>query len=164
MPRSATKAANNPFYIARREAAKHNDRLWSREGAEEEMGIDRTRLAKIESGALTPYPEEVWLMSQTYNAPQLCNQFCSRECPLGRETIPPCDLLELDRLTVEVMAAMRKAGFTEETILDIAEDGAITQEEVPRLQKAAESLEAMEKASVALRLWISKYIEQETRK
>ena len=63
MPKSATKAAQNVFYLARMEAATCNDRLASREGASEEIGIDRTRLARIELGSLTPYPEEVLLMA-----------------------------------------------------------------------------------------------------
>lgn len=69
MPKSATKAAQNVFYLARMEAATCNDRLASREGASEEIGIDRTRLARIELGSLTPYPEEVLLMSEAYGAP-----------------------------------------------------------------------------------------------
>lgn len=89
MPKSATKAAQNVFYLARMEAATCNDRLASREGASEEIGIDRTRLARIELGSLTPYPEEVLLMSEAYGAPQLANHYCSACCPLGKETIPP---------------------------------------------------------------------------
>lgn len=37
MPKSATKAAQNVFYLARMEAATCNDRLASREGASEEI-------------------------------------------------------------------------------------------------------------------------------
>ena len=45
MPKFATKAADNMFCQARYEAAKFNERLSSREGAAEELGVDRTRLA-----------------------------------------------------------------------------------------------------------------------
>ena len=68
MAKKATKAADNIFYKARMEAAACNDRLSSREGAAELLGIDRTRLARIELGSLNPYPEEVLLMSDAYNA------------------------------------------------------------------------------------------------
>lgn len=54
MSKFATKAAANMFCQARYEAAKSNERLSSREGAAEEIGIDRTRLdglpAVAESG------------------------------------------------------------------------------------------------------------------
>lgn len=158
MPKSATKAVGNAFYEARIEAAKCNDRLASREGAAEELGIDRTRLARVELGSLVPYPEEVLLMAEAYGAPQLTNYYCSSCCPLGKETIPPCELLQIDRLTVKVISAVRNAAFIQEGILDVAEDGKVTPEEVPKLEQVKEDLEELEKASVALRLWIEKYI------
>ena len=65
MSKYATKAAGNMFCQARYEAAKFNERLGSREGAAEELGVDRTRLARIELGSVTPYPEEVLLMKGT---------------------------------------------------------------------------------------------------
>lgn len=158
MGRNATKAPDNVFYVARKDAEACNDRLGSREGAEEETGIDRTRLARIEGGVLTPYPEEVWMMAKVYQAPQLCNFYCANLCPLGRETVAPCELLELDRLALKVVSAMRGAGFVGDTILDVAEDGKISEEEIPKLEEVVERLEAMEKASMELRLWIAKYI------
>ena len=75
MPKQATKAADNEFYKARIAASKCNDRLASREGASEELGIDRTRLARIELGSLNPYPEEVLLMADYYDAPELANHY-----------------------------------------------------------------------------------------
>lgn len=64
MSKFATKAAANMFCQARYEAAKSNERLSSREGAAEEIGIDRTRLARIELGSTIPYQEEVLLMTE----------------------------------------------------------------------------------------------------
>ena len=81
MPKMATKAADNVFYKARIAAASWNDRLGSREGASEVTGIDRTRLANIELGTINPHPEEVLMLSDTYNAPELQNHFCSHLCP-----------------------------------------------------------------------------------
>ena len=65
MSKFATKAAANMFCQARYEAAKSNERLSSREGAAEEIGIDRTRLARIELGSTIPYQEEVLLICCT---------------------------------------------------------------------------------------------------
>lgn len=94
MPKMATKAADNVFYKARIAAASWNDRLGSREGASEVTGIDRTRLANIELGTINPHPEEVLMLSDTYNAPELQNHFCSHLCPLGIGTISPIELEE----------------------------------------------------------------------
>ena len=158
MAKHATKAAGNVFYLARKEAETRNDRLGSREGVQEETGIDRTRLARIESGVLTPYPEEVLLLAQLYDAPQLCNHYCSQLCPLGRKTIPPCELLQIDRLTIKVLHAMKEAEGVEDDMVDIVQDGVITEDELPRIEEITTRLAAIEKASMELRMWISKYI------
>lgn len=50
MSKFATKAADSPFYLARMEASKVNDRLASREGAADETGIDRSRMARVDPG------------------------------------------------------------------------------------------------------------------
>ena len=64
---------SNVFYKARCEAATHNEQLSSREGAADIMSIDRGRLYRIESGIANPYPEEIHLMADLYNAPELKN-------------------------------------------------------------------------------------------
>lgn len=80
MSKFATKAAANMFCQARYEAAKSNERLSSREGAAEEIGIDRTRLARIELGSTIPYQEEVLLMAEQ------C-PYCSGSIKETKETI-----------------------------------------------------------------------------
>lgn len=90
MSKFATKAADSPFYLARMEASKVNDRLASREGAADETGIDRSRMARVELGSANPTPEEVLLLADTYDAPQLLNYYCSMCCPIGRQNVKPC--------------------------------------------------------------------------
>lgn len=113
MPKMATKAADNVFYKARIAAASWNDRLGSREGASEVTGIDRTRLANIELGTINPHPEEVLMLSDTYNAPELQNHFCSHLCPLGIGTISPIELEELERVTLQLISAMKSLRSTD---------------------------------------------------
>ena len=63
MSKIATKAIESRWCQERYKAAAYNGRLSSREGAAEETGIERTRMARIELGTLTPYPEEALLMA-----------------------------------------------------------------------------------------------------
>ena len=123
MPKMATKAADNVFYKARIAASSWNDRLGSREGASEVTGIDRTRLANIELGTINPHPEEVLMLSDTYNAPELQNHFCSHLCPLGIGTISPIELEELKRVTLQLISAMKLLPEVKDGIIDIAADG-----------------------------------------
>lgn len=133
MPKMATKAADNVFYKARIAAASWNDRLGSREGAAEVTGIDRTRLANIELGTINPHPEEVLMLADTYNAPELQNHFCSHLCPLGIGTISPIELEELERVTLQLISAMKSLPEVKDGIIDIAADGVIDAEEKPRI-------------------------------
>ena len=93
MGKKATKAADNMYYLARSEAAEFNEDLSSREKAAELVGIDRTRLARIELDTISPYPEEVKAMAKVYNTPELCNSYCGY-IPTKRAFEPNCDLYE----------------------------------------------------------------------
>lgn len=111
MPKMATKAVDNVFYKARIAAASWNDRLGSREGASEVTGIDRTRLANIELGTINPHPEEVLMLSDTYNAPEL--QKPSRlkergECLLKRAGFLYEKLLDRGLIRDAIIKASRK--------------------------------------------------------
>lgn len=50
MGRDAAKACENQCFRCRKEAAKHNDKLGSREGAAELLGISVSSLADYELG------------------------------------------------------------------------------------------------------------------
>jgi transcriptional regulator with XRE-family HTH domain len=156
MAKKATKAADNIFYKARINAASCNDNLNSREGAAEQLGIDRTRLARIELGSLNPYPEEVLLMSDAYNTPELNNYFCSRMCPLGQQTVPAAELLHLDRITIRILTALGNTEFIQKTILEIVKDGIVSEDEQPQVQQILKALENISKAAMEMKLWVEK--------
>lgn len=159
MPKIATKASDNEFYKARLSASSCNDRLASREGASEELGIDRTRLARIELGSLNPYPEEVLLMADAYDAPQLANFYCSKMCPLGKKTVPPAEMRNIDRLTIRIITALGEANEIKNAILEVVQDGIVTTEEAPRIQRVVAALEQIAITAQELKIWVSKNIE-----
>ena len=156
MSRKATKAADNAFYLARMEASSFNDNLNSREGAAEITGIDRTRLARIELGSLVPYPEEVLLMSDVYNSPELCNHFCSQECALGKHTIRQIEVADLDRLTLQIFSAFQRVNYIKDTLIDIAADGVIDTDERPKLGQVIAALDTISMNAQSLKLWAEK--------
>lgn len=146
---------SNVFYKARCEAATHNEQLSSREGVADIMSIDRGRLYRIESGIANPYPEEIHLMADLYNAPELKNYFCKNICPLG-EDIPKAEVADLDRITVRTLSAIRKLGETKELLLDITEDGVIDETEKDDMEKVLRNLEELEQIAQNMKLWIKK--------
>lgn len=155
MANIAARTSSNVFYKARCEAATHNEQLSSREGAADIMSIDRGRLYRIESGIANPYPEEIHLMSDLYNAPELENYYCTCMCPLGGD-MPKVDIVTLDRITVNVISSFRKVGETRELLLDIVEDGIIDDSEKADLQRVLSNLEELEQIACSLKLWVKK--------
>lgn len=151
MPKKATKAADNVLYKARMEAATWNDALSSREGAAEATGLDRTRIAYMELGTITPYPEEILILADTYNAPDLANHYCSHLCPLGKMTVEPLELKELEAATLQLLASLRDIPAITNELVDITQDGVIDDGEktsmediLDKLRKAAQKINTLE--------------------
>ena len=82
MGTNPTKAADNIYCKCRKEAAKYNDKLNSREGAAELLGISASTLADYELGITKIIPADAILrMADLYNAPELRNHYCKYSCP-----------------------------------------------------------------------------------
>ena len=158
MGKKATKAADNMYYLARYEAAKEKEDFTSREKAAEILGIDRTRLARIELDTINPYPEEVLAMSKTYNCPELCNSYCARECPIGKQNVKEVEMDDFDRLTLKVLGSLKNIDELRLSLIAISEDGVISEDERPTFQNILDSLEKIATNAKALQLWAIKNI------
>lgn len=159
MGKKATKAADNIYCIARYQAAERNKALTSREKAAEVVGIDRTRLARIELGTVMPYPEEVLAMSRAYERPELCNEYCSRQCPIGKLTVKQVDMEDLDRMVIKLLAATKEVEEIRNKLIDIAADGEIDHKERPEFEVIMDALENIALNVQALKLWAMKNME-----
>lgn len=155
MSNLTAETSSNAFYQARCAASAHNEQLRSREGAADIMSIDRGRLYRIEKGLINPYPEEVHLMADLYNAPELRNFYCTGMCPLGCE-MSKASVEDLDRITIRVVSAFRRLDGTKELLLDITEDGIVSDDERQDMHKVLESLEELEGIAQSLKIWVKK--------
>lgn len=158
MSKFATKAAESMFFQARYEAAKFNERLNSREGAAEELGIDRTRLARIELGSTVPYQEEVLLMADCYRAPELKGNYCREMCPLGKE-MPKIENVGLDRISLRMIFSLEKVTEAKKALLEITADGIISEEEKPELKKIIHVLDEVNEITQNLKNWAERNLE-----
>ena len=158
MSKMATKAADNVWYKARMAAAAWVDKLKSREGAAEVAGIDRTRLAYIELGTVNPHPEEVLILSDVYNAPELCNHFCATQCPLGRNHVELVEVTELTGTTLKLLKSLNALDLTaiKSELVDIASDGTIDAQERPRMDCILQTLTDAASKIEALKLIVLK--------
>ena len=94
--KSAYQLEREKLHLTRAEAA---DKMSS-------YGMTEHRLVRIEDGTSNVEPEDVYAMSKAYNAPQLCNHYCSNECRIGREYVPEIKVKELSGIVLEMLASL----------------------------------------------------------
>ena len=155
MGRNAPKAAGNAFYIARIEAAKYNDRLSSREGAADEVYIDRSKLMRIELGTAVPNPDEVAQMADVYNAPSLKNEYCTTMCPLGIG-LPKVEESNIDKIALKALSAFRRVSEAKDLLLDITTGGDIDDTKIDDIVRVIDTLTEIAQVSAELKVYVAK--------
>lgn len=160
MGNTPTKAADNIYCKCRKEAAKYNDKLNSREGAAELLGLSVSSLADYELGLTKVVPvDKVALMADLYNAPELKNYYCSEVCPLGCSN-SRIMLEDLDRISLKALSSFRKIAGVKESLLNIVEDGIISEDEKPELNNLLVIMDEVEAVIKTFKLWAEKNMKQ----
>lgn len=155
MGRGATKAQGNVWYQARLEAAKGNERLFSRFGAAEEMGLSEDAVKSAELGLYKCMPvENAVLMADCYNAPELKNYYCLNECPIGCNRPISAKDVGIDRVTVKLLSLLEPEDirWLRSKLLVVAGDGTITKDEIPAVNELFDRLDDIETAISELRI------------
>ena len=156
MAKRPTKAADNPFCRARLEAAKYNEGFYSKEFAAAHLHISVSQLQDYELGITKCIPpDSILRMADLYNAPELRNLYCKEMCPLGCD-VPTVELEDLDRIAVKALSSFRKISAAKEGLLDIVEDGIISSDERPELNKILETLDEVSSITQSLKVWVEK--------
>ena len=156
MGRRPTKAADNPFCKARLEAAKYNEKFFSKEYAAEQLHISAGQLQDYELGITKCIPpDSILRMADTYNAPELRNMYCREMGPLGCDA-PKLELEDLDRISLKALSYFRKMAAAKEKLLDIVEDGVVTEDERPDLDEVMNILDEVASIAKSLRVWVEK--------
>ena len=105
-------------------------------------------LADAELGLTKCMPvDKAVLMADRYNAPYLLNYYCLHECPIGCRQSLSDELLGIDRVTVKLLKSLKVSELADikDSLIDIAEDGKITQDEVPKLKEILNYLDELAK-------------------
>jgi transcriptional regulator with XRE-family HTH domain len=155
----STNNVENQYFRARKEAAKHNERLSSREGAAELIGCSVSTLSDYELGLTKNVPpDRVCKMADLYYAPELKGLYCLHECPIGRD-LPISGQLK----TIEQIAIQINRGLSTQSIerikldlLDIASDGKVSDDEKPKLASILDDLTQLQRAIDDLRVLAEK--------
>ena len=162
MGRDAAKACENQCFRCRKEAAKYNDKLGSREGAAELLGISVSSLADYELGNTKVIPvDKVVLMADIYNAPELMAWYCSSECLIGKSLeMPSPEIASVERTTMKLLKQLRQGDIEQvkEKLIDITADGIISKDEWADLTEILDYLDGLIRAARELKLIGSKLL------
>ena len=154
MPRTSTKKDKSIYQVTREELGL------SREKASELLEtIQPERLERIENAKYDVRPDEVLLMAEKYQAPHLCNYYCANECPIGKETrVPELQLKDLSQIVLEILNSLDRVDKEKSKFINIAVDGAITNDELHDFAKIKHELDQITVAVNSLKLWFNQTI------
>lgn len=151
------KNTDTVYKKARIEASEFNDRLKSREGASELLDVSVGSLLNYETGVCKQIPADVVVkMAEIYSAPELMNFYCCNECPIGKHIAPRIEVLEIDRVTIQILSSLENINDVKKDLLNITADGVITEDEKPKLMSIIKALDEITVNARELKLCVQK--------
>ena len=150
-----TKGNANVYFRARKEASESNERLSSREGAAELLGISSSTLADYELGITKFVPvDKVVLMADLYNRPELRTGYCKYECPIGKHIPLATSVSGIEGIALRLIREfdLDKIRDMQKNLVDIAADGVISDSEKPTLEEIISRLDELTIAISELKL------------
>ncbi len=158
MGRKASKATDNIYYMARNAAAQNDEMYSSREKAAAKLGIERSRLARIELEQIEPYAEEVDVMACAYKAPHLCTDYCNNICPIGirklEEQAKAKEPESIERLVLKFLSSTQSMENISKMLVEITQDGKVDNDEIKDLQDVFEAMDTVSANLDAIKMWI----------
>ncbi len=153
MPKVSSKENKN-IYFRRREELK-----LTREKASELLEtIPPERIEKIENERVEPHPDEILIMAEKYKSPELCNYYCSNQCPIGMRYVPEIKVQDLSQIVLKMVDSLNKAQDSQKKLISITADGVIDDNEIDDFVDIQEQLEKISITVESLQLWTEQMI------
>jgi transcriptional regulator with XRE-family HTH domain len=153
MPKVSSKENKNP-YFQRREELK-----LTREQASELLDtIPPERIEKIENERVEPHPEEIMIMAEKYKSPELCNYYCSHQCPIGQQYVPEIEIKDLSQIILKMLASLNEVQDKQKRLISITADGVIDEDEIADFVNIQDELEKISISVETLQLWVEQML------
>lgn len=155
MGSGCTKDNQNVYFRARKAAAEYNEKLFSREGAAELLGISLSAVADYELGITKFVPvDKVVLMADLYNSPELRTWYCKHECPIGKHIPLATQAGGIEGIALRLLKEFDTKQIKEmnKKLIDITADGIISDDEKPVLEEIIGRLDELSVAISELKL------------
>ena len=153
MGRNSVKENKNIYQLTRESLGL------SREKASDLLEtIPPERIEKIENERVVPYPEDILTMAEKYKSPDLCNFYCSKQCPIGRHYVPEVKIKDLSQIVLEMLACLNSMNRKKDRLIEITADGKIANDEIEDFIKIQKELEHISVTVETLQLWVEKML------
>ena len=148
MPKVSPKENKN-IYFKRREELK----LTRDQASELLESISPERIEKIENERSNPHPDEILIMSDKYKSPELCNYYCSNQCPIGQQYVPEVKVQELSQIVLRMIASLNAVQDSQRRFVEITADGVIDDGEIEDFVNIQDELEKISITVETLQIW-----------
>ena len=153
MPRVSSKENKNIYFRLREEMGLTRDKA-----SELLESIPPERIEKIENERVEPHPDEVLIMSEKYKSPELCNYYCSNQCPIGQQYVPEVKVRDLSMIVLKMVNSLNTVQDSQRRLISITVDGVIDDSEIDEFINIQEELENISITVEALQLWTEQMV------
>lgn len=148
MPKVSVKENKNPYFRKRETLG-----LTREKAADLLEVIAPERIEKIENERIAPNPDDILIMSEKYGAPELCNYYCSNQCPIGRRYVHELEVMDLSQIVLKMLASLNAVQKDKDRLIDITADGKISDDEIAEFVAIQDELEKISITVETLSLW-----------
>ena len=151
MPRVSSKTDKPLYMIVREELGLTREKASECITAEY---ISADRLEKIENDRAQARPDEILAIAEAYKAPVLVNYYCTHDCDIGGKYLREVKPKELSQIAIETLNSLNKLNLVKDRLLEIVEDGTITEDEYEDFLEIKTNLDKIAGAVESLQLWL----------
>ena len=154
MGRASFKEHKNIYQLSREACG-----MTRAEASEAMTWVTESRIEKIESGKSVPSPDEVLAMAKAYKKSTLCNDYCSHECAIGRKYVPAVQEKPIEKIVLEMLAALNALDKNKNRLIEITSDGVIHDDQIHDFVVIRNQLNQIASIVDSLTMWFDDTVE-----
>ena len=138
--------------------ARKQSNLTQAKASEAMQTISEDRLARLETDKISMTPNDVLEMANAYKRPDLCNYYCTHECPIGENTLSEIKPQQLSNIILKMVASLNTVETEKNALIEITSDGQISENELKDFARIQMKLNEISSTVEALKLWVKEMI------
>lgn len=145
MQNECVKSSKNYYFLCRKAASQFNDALSSRANAAARLNIAESTLRNYEVDTAAVPQDIVCAMADLYGMPEMESHYCKMCCPIGKHvgSSLTCEVKTIESVAVNFLTHTNCEDMQDmqNTVLKIAIDGKISQQEREQLRNVVGFIE-----------------------